>query len=187
MRRFSDTSDSEVRGILEELAETAAAALDAEGVARSEQSAVYQIDLRYAGQGMQLTVEMEPDEFHRAGLAEVGQRFDGMHEQLFTFMLDTPHELYNLRALVQGRETAAKAAPLERGNGDPSAAAYENTTVYVDGADRQAKIYDRSLLKAGDRVPGPAIVTEMDSTSLILPGHTGEIDAVGNILITPDQ
>jgi len=55
----------------------------------------------------------------------------------------------------------------------------------VEGQDRPAKIYDRALLQAGNRVPGPAIVTEMDSTTLILPGHEGEIDAVGNILIRP--
>ena len=40
-------------------------------------------------------------------------------------------------------------------------------------------------LAAGDRINGPAIVTEMDSTTLILPEHVGEIDTVGNILIRP--
>ena len=57
--------------------------------------------------------------------------------------------------------------------------------LYADGAWHEAKIYDRSKLSPGDRVAGPAIVTEMDSTSLILPGHVGVIDAVGNILIWP--
>jgi N-methylhydantoinase A len=109
-----------------------------------------------------------------------------MHEQLFTFALETAHELYNLRALVQGRETVAKAKTIERGNGNPVAAIYEETSVYVDGRDQPAKIYDRGKLAAGDRIKGPAIVTEMDSTTLILPGHTGEVDAVGCILIRPE-
>jgi N-methylhydantoinase A len=186
VRRFDDTSDSEVKQILEELAESAAQTLDAEGVARSEQSALYQIDLRYAGQGMRLTVDIAPEDFARSGLADVGKKFDAMHEQMFTFALDARHELYNLRALVQGKETVAKAKTLERCTGNPGAAVFEETTVYVDGRDQPAKIYDRSKLAAGDRIKGPAIVTEMDSTTLILPGHSGEVDEVGCILIRPE-
>ncbi|MBT4490801.1 MAG: hydantoinase/oxoprolinase family protein, partial [Rhodospirillaceae bacterium] len=185
VRKFGDTSNDEVRGILEELAEIAARALDNEGVARSEQTTLYQIDLRYAGQAMQLTVDLTPEEYSRGGLAEAGTRFNAMHEQMFTFALETGHELYNLRALVQGRESAAQAETLAAGGADASAAAYMDTSVFVEGRDQQAKIYDRSKILAGNRIPGPAIITEMDSTTLILPGHEGEVDAVGNILIRP--
>ncbi len=186
VRRFSETSHTETLGILQELASSAAATLDAEGVARSDQSTVYQVDLRYAGQGMRLTVEILPEEFETGGLEEVGNRFDAMHEQLFTFALDTERELYTLRALVQGSESAAEAQVLVSGNGDPSAARYAQSKVYYDGQHHDAIIFDRALLKAGDRVSGPAIVTEMDSTTLVLPGCTGEVDPVGNLLIRLD-
>ena len=186
VRRFSETSHAETLGILQELASSAAATLDAEGVARSDQSTVYQVDLRYAGQGMRLTLEVSPEEFETGGLEELGNRFDAMHEQLFTFALETERELYTLRALVQGRESAAEAQLLASGNGDPSAAKYAQSKVYYDGQHHDAIIFDRALLKAGDRVSGPAIVTEMDSTTLVLPGCTGEVDPVGNLLIRLD-
>ena len=186
VRRFSETSHAETLGILQELASSAAATLDAEGVARSDQSTVYQVDLRYAGQGMRLTVEVLPEEFETGGLEELGNRFDAMHEQLFTFALDTERELYTLRAMVQGSESAAEAQVLASGNGDPSAARYAQSKVYYDGQHHDAIIFDRALLKAGDRVSGPAIVTEMDSTTLVLPGCTGEVDPVGNLLIRLD-
>ena len=186
VRRFSETSHAETLGILQELASSAAATLDAEGVARSDQSTVYQVDLRYAGQGMRLTLEVSPEEFETGGLEELGNRFDAMHEQLFTFALDTERELYTLRALVQGSESAAEAQVLASGNGDPSAAKYAQSKVYYDGQHHDAIIFDRALLKAGDRVSGPAIVTEMDSTTLVLPGCTGEVDPVGNLLIRLD-
>ena len=186
VRRFSETSHAETLGILQELASSAAATLDAEGVARSDQSTVYQVDLRYAGQGMRLTLEVSPEEFETGGLEELGNRFDAMHEQLFTFALETERELYTLRALVQGRESAAEAQVLASGNGDPSAARYAQSKVYYDGQHHDAIIFDRALLKAGDRVSGPAIVTEMDSTTLVLPGCTGEVDPVGNLLIRLD-
>ena len=48
-----------------------------------------------------------------------------------------------------------------------------------------ATVYDRARLEAGNRVPGPAVVTEMDSTTLILPDHVGEVDRYGNLLLRP--
>ena len=185
VRRFDETTDAEVAEALEALARQAAEALNAEGVPRNEQTTLYQIDLRYHGQGMQLTVDMTPEDFAQGGLREVARRFDELHEQLFTFRLDTMHESYNLRALVQGRESAATAEELSQGTGDPAGAVREQTQIYFEGREHAAQIYDRALLKAGDRIAGPAIVTEMDSTTLILNGHTGAVDEVGNILIRP--
>ena len=57
----------------------------------------------------------------------------------------------------------------------------------MDGREQDAVIYDRSKLRQGDRVPGPAIITEMDSTTLIESGCVATIDHVGNILINPEK
>ena len=54
-----------------------------------------------------------------------------------------------------------------------------------DGGRRDAARYDRAGLRAGDVLPGPAIVTEMDSTTLILPGHVATADRSGSLLIRP--
>ncbi|MBV9749836.1 MAG: hydantoinase/oxoprolinase family protein, partial [Acetobacteraceae bacterium] len=185
IRRFAETSDEEVGAILEELAATAARALDRESVPRAEQAVQYQIDMRYKGQGMQLTVDVTPDGFRSGGLEAVAARFDATHTQLFTFALDAPHELVNLRSIVQGSETLVRPERIGRGGADPAAAVVEQTTMFVDGSDVPARIYDRTLLQAGNRIPGPAVVTEMDATALILPGHVGETDTFGNIVIRP--
>ena len=47
------------------------------------------------------------------------------------------------------------------------------------------QVYDRAKLRAGDVVPGPAIVTEMDSTTLVLPGHAATVHRSGCLLIRP--
>jgi N-methylhydantoinase A len=75
---------------------------------------------------------------------------------------------------------------LKHGGASAAAAAVEQTTLFVDGKDQPATIYDRARLLTGNRIPGPAIVSQMDATTLILPGHTGEVDTVGNILIRPN-
>jgi N-methylhydantoinase A len=186
VRRVAETSNAEVGALLRELAALARRALSEEGVAEQDQQVGYQIDVRYRGQGMRLTISIEPDEFERDGLAGVTRRFDEMHTQLYTFALDAPHELVNLRAVVEGPETHVKADALKTGTADPKDAEIDRTEVFVEGQRLSARIYDRARLAAGNRVAGPAIVCQMDTTTLILPGHTGEIDRVGNILIRPD-
>ena len=75
----------------------------------------------------------------------------------------------------------------QRGGSDPSAAALQRTKVFVGDGWREATIYDRAKLKAGNRIVGPAIVIEMDSTTLILPDCVGDVDDFGNILIRPNR
>jgi len=61
-----------------------------------------------------------------------------------------------------------------------------DTHEIVFRGDRVAtKIYDRSQLKPGASFTGPAIVTEFDSTTVVLPGYQAEVDRWFNILITP--
>ena len=55
----------------------------------------------------------------------------------------------------------------------------------MDGAHVDADLYDRGRLLAGHVVTGPAIVTEMDSTTLVLPGHAATVHPSGSLLIRP--
>ncbi|HEY0941429.1 MAG TPA: hydantoinase/oxoprolinase family protein [Steroidobacter sp.] len=186
IRRFQETSDVEVRDILSELTVIAQRTLLAEGVPNEAQSVSYQLDVRYQGQGMRLTIDVTEQDLRKDGLAEVARRFDELHKQLYTFALDTEHELVSLRAIVQGPETMVHAERMPAGSADPSHAQIDTSQIFVEGAWREAHIYDRSRLGVGNRIAGPAIVRQMDTTTLILPGHTGEVDAVGNILIRPN-
>ncbi len=187
IRRFPETSAAEVVRILHQLANTAAQTLDAENVPREEQSAAFQVDVRYHGQGLLLTVDVDLETLESQGLDAIGAVFDNMHEQLFTFALSADKELVNLRAVVQGEATMVKAPAIEAGSADPAAAQIGTQGVYVEDRDREAAVYERGLLQAGNRVAGPAIVVEMDSTTVILPEHVGEVDDYGNILIRPAQ
>lgn len=186
IRRFPDTSADELLGILRELGAQASAMLDSENVPREEQELRYQVDVRYHGQGLLLTIDITEKELEQEGLEAIARPFDNMHEQLFTFALDADQELVNLRAVAQGKGTLVRAPEIDAGGADPAPAATGSQAVYMNDADMQATVYDRGLLCSGNAIPGPAIVVEMDSTTVILPGHTGRVDKVGNILITPD-
>jgi N-methylhydantoinase A len=187
IRRLDDTSDKEVLVMLEELTGVARRSLVQEGLPDSAQTVSYQIDLRYRGQGMSLTIMATPEQFKQEGLAGVAKQFDEMHTQLYTFALDVPHELVNLRAVIEGPETLVKLESLQRGTGDSSGAVIDESEMFFEGQERQAKIYDRTKLRSGDVIPGPAIVCQMDATTVILPDHTGVVDAVANIIIRPNN
>jgi len=185
VRRFAEAEGASLRAAMAELAAAGATALDAEGVPRAEQQTRFEVDVRYQGQGLLLPVAVTLEELVD-GFAAVAQRFDAQHRQLFTFTLDVPHEFVNLRAIAQGAPPAVAAVQIPTGSADASAAAYARQRVRIDGADLEATVYDRSLLLAGNRVSGPAIVTQMDTTTLVLPAHVAEVDAFGNLLIRPE-
>ncbi len=185
VRQFSETSNEEVKSILGQLAERARTELDAEGVARADQTMQYEVDLRYHGQGLQLPVNFTMEEFEKEGLERLRREFDEVHTQLFTFALEVEHEIVTLRAIVRGPETYVEAGTVPEGGEDPAEAKVATSQIYVDNREQEATIFDRARLKAGNRITGPAIITEMDSTTLILPDHAGEVDRYGNIIIRP--
>jgi N-methylhydantoinase A len=187
IRKFGNTSTAELTKIYTKLAAQALKTLEKQGVPAEECTVTCQADIRYHGQGLQLTVDFELDALKGGDLAVIGQPFDDMHKQLFTFALDADKEIVNLRAVAQGRSAEIEARRLAKsGSRTPVAAAKIGVSkVFMDGKDMDATLYRRDKLKAGNKVDGPAIVLEMDSTTVILAGHTGNIDEFGNILIAP--
>jgi N-methylhydantoinase A len=100
-------------------------------------------------------------------------------------MTDAEQEFVNLRVVALGPAADIPAQAIEEGDGDPRAAWLRDHEVWVDGGMRQGAIYDRAKLRAGDRIAGPAVIVEMDSTTLVLPDCAATVDRFGNIFIQP--
>jgi N-methylhydantoinase A len=189
LRRFADLTGGELAGILRDLSSAASGRLTGQGIPENEQQVSYQVDVRYFGQGFDIPVDVDPawlDDPDQA-LRIIGERFDAEHERLFSFVLPVDHELVNARASVSGPRPNVTPTVLEPGTGDPAAARTGQARIWVEGGWQDAARYDRTLLKAGDVLPGPAIVTEMDSTTLVLPGHVATVDNSGSLLIRPTE
>ncbi len=187
LRRFADLTGGELAAILRDLASAASGRLVGQGIGEDEQQTAFQVDVRYFGQGFDIPVDVDPawlDDPDEA-LRIIGERFDAEHERLFSFVLAVDHELVNARASVSGPRPTVTPTSLDPGTGDPAAACTGQVRIYLDGGWQDAARYERALLRAGDVLPGPAIVTEMDSTTLILPGHVATADPAGSLLIRP--
>jgi N-methylhydantoinase A len=187
LRRFAQLEGGELAQTLRELADEAGQRLADQGLPRAEQSVGYQVDVRYHGQGFEIPIDVDPGWLDDPGAAlhTLGERFDAEHNRLFSFLLDVDHEIVNARATVTGPRPDVAPVTLAEGDGDPSGAKVSEHDIYVGGEFVPAAVYDRAKLLAGDVVRGPAIVTEMDSTTLVLPGHAATVHASGSLLINP--
>ena len=156
-----------------------------DGIDASDLEVIYQVDLRYVGQAFQLSIDFTAEELAEKGLSLFIDAFDREHTQLFTFALDEGHEMVMIRAIVSAKNDPIPELKTVTGGGDLAAARIADTEFYYEGETHDAVIYDRSKLANGVEVPGPSIVNEMDSTTVILPGYTAKVDGVGNLLINP--
>ena len=189
LRRFADLSGADLVGILRELADDAGQRLADQGTPRADQTVTYQVDVRYHGQGFEIPVPVDPGwlDDPDGAFGKLAETFDAEHNRLFSFLLDVDHELVNARATVTGPRPDVAPVVLEQGDGDPKAALLDEHPIHVGGQTVTANVYDRAKLRAGDVLRGPAIVTEMDSTTLVLPGHAAEVHASGSLLLNPSE
>ena len=181
----SDLTADKLADDLLTLKARASESLIEDGIDEDRLEVTYQADLRYAGQAFQITVEFTEAELREKGVAVLTDQFDGEHEQLFTFKLGDGHEILMIRAVVGASVTLKADISIPKGAGDVSPAMIHQSRFFYEGDWHEAGIYDRGALGADDVVAGPAIVSEMDSTTVVLPGHSATVDAVGNLLIQP--
>jgi N-methylhydantoinase A len=186
VKPFSATTARELARILKQLAQAATKSLLDERVPRNEITVQYQVDVRYRGQGLRLAIPIDLAALEARGLPAISEPFDAEHKRLFTFALELEHEIVTLRAAVQGRGIRVQRKVIAKGTKSARSAVIAEQLTYMDGRRYKAPVYQRSLLKAGNVIAGPAIVVEMDSTTVILPKHQGRVDPMGNVLIYPD-
>jgi N-methylhydantoinase A len=154
--------------------------LGAEGVGPPGQRLTRLADLRYRHQGFELTVPWpEPDLSVEALIA----RFHARHRQLYTYALtDAPVEIVTLRVAAAGRVRRFTIPSLPRRR--TSRTRPTRRRVYFAGTGWTAcPSIERGQLGVGAVVVGPAIVEQLDATTVVPPGRRATVDRVGNLVI----
>ncbi len=169
-----------------ELAAKAQVWLDEQEVAPADASIHYTLDLRYEQQGFEVSVDVSPETVAaRGGLDPILADFHAVHERMYGVRFTVPVELVALRVVARGATPPVdEAAPTAKG-GNVAAAIVETRPAFFDGVWQDTPHYERGKLGVGDRVDGPAIIRQYDSTTVLLPAHYAEVDKHGNILIWP--
>jgi len=128
----------------------------------------------YDGQGGELAVAWA------GGLAATEAAFADAHDRLYGFRLDAPVRLVTVRVEARGLLPPPVSAALLPGTG---ARANGQAVVHWTGGTATTPLYDRAGLGAGDRLDGPAIVTQLDTTTLVPPGWSASVHPSGSLVL----
>ena len=162
-------------------------ALAADGVDPARMGFVRQLDLRYVGQSYELGVEVDDAGFPAEEVRRLAGRFHEEHERAYGFKApEEPVEVVTIRLSAVGEISRPELRRLEADAGSGPAG---SRPVYFEeaGGFADCPVYERSGLGAGARICGPAVVQELDSTTLMHPGYRADVDEFGNLLIRPEE
>ena len=135
------------------------------------------VDLRYHGQGFELRVDWS---------ANAVTRFHRLHAQSYGYSDPTRAvEIVTLRvqAIARSRKPRLKRAVLSKP--DARHAQLSSHRIFEDGRWRSAALYDRAKLNPGNRITGPAVITELSATTYLPTGWTAALDTFSNLVLTP--
>src|SRR4051812_31530254 len=187
-QRFSAIDADAVQRAFEELEEQARRQLEHDGIPADQLLIQRVADCRYLGQGYELRVDAGSGAIDAAWAERLRASFHDIHEREYSRRFeDSDIEVPNIRVRGIGLMPALETPPAEQGSESPEAALrYEREAWFrVRGelAPVATRFYDRSALKAGNRLDGPAIVHQYDSTTVVPPGVSAHVDPFGNIVI----
>jgi N-methylhydantoinase A len=177
---------NEVNQLFAQLIGGANADLRSEGFQENEIKLEPFLDLRYAGQGYELTVACPMPPLKQPDLKVMRERFDAQHEQASGHKAETePVELVSLRLISYGLVPQAKLSPSKATGRRVNDAKSGERKVYFGKQHGilDCQIYTRDLLEPRHRISGPAIVEQLDTTTVIHPEQEAAVDDYRNIII----
>lgn len=134
-------------------------------------------DLRYRGQGYELRVEWS---------AHAIARFHQLHARSYGYSdVSRSVEIVTLRVHAVARYPKPKLVRVRLGKTDAAHALVSSHRVFENGRWRRAFLHDRALLQPGNRVTGPAVITELSATTYLPAGWIATVDVLGNLILTP--
>ncbi len=177
-----DRLDTEFRG-MEQLAR--AELLD-EALPADDMSPRRFLDVRYVGQSFELTVDCPPLDAAGNLTSHISDDFYEAHLQRFGYAdRDLPIEVVNLRLKLELAVEKPTVEPAPSQGPDSSHAVLGSAEVVFAGGAVDATLYDRDRLETGNRVLGPALLLQLDTTIVVPPGWDGEVDPYGNFILEP--
>jgi N-methylhydantoinase A len=176
----------ELRGIVRELAREGTRRLAVEGVAPEAGEFRSLLEIRYRGQDFTLPIAVEEAMLKDGAAASIRRLFDESHERQFGYRDEERGlEIVNVRVVAVGRRRRPDLLVVSPKT-DAEAVAFGSRPVVLalGEAPVGCPLYRREALGAGARIPGPAVVEEYGSTTLLLPGDRAEVAPTGELVIS---
>lgn len=159
---------------------------DSENIAQDRRVMHRTADMRYMGQNYELSVPVPPGPICADTFKALEAGFEAAHKQRFGFIAEGEAiQLVTLRLEATGLVSKAEFQPRDAVGADASDAQIDKREVYMAEAGDfvTCHVYAREKLKSGNVIQGPAIVEQMDTTTVILPDMTGTVDPYLNLVL----
>ncbi len=157
-----------------------------EGIAPPDRRITRTVDMRYAGQNYELPIALPDGPVTEASLAALASGFAEAHRRMYGFVAEgEPLQLVTFRAEAAGLVRKAQFQPAPERGPDASAAIMGKRDVWLPeaGGFVTCPVYDRTALAPGNRITGPAIIEQMDSTTVVLPGMVARVEPYLNLIL----
>ena len=178
-----DYDHARIARTFDELETEAMQWLDRERVPAEARRITRTASLRYRHQGFELTVPWADPTVTPETVQNTLGAFHALHERLYTFAQhDTPVEIVTLQVAAEGSLPQPYATEIPSG-GSLEEAHVDRLPIHFADGTQTVPVYDREKLSAGVDFPGPALVVQLDSTTLIHPDQTATCDRYGNLIL----
>ena len=141
-------------------------------------------DMRYSGQAYEINIPLPSRKLTQKGLESLRARFHEAHQMKYGHAAtQEPVELVNVRVTGLGRFAKMRRRPIKKSR--KGTALKEKRRVYFAGTERfeVCGVYERSRLGSGERISGPCVIEQIDSTTLVRPNDVCTVDRFGNLIL----
>jgi N-methylhydantoinase A len=174
-----------INQIFQRLEDEAQQWLSDEGFDPVDQRFFRSVNMRYVGQNFELPVAAPGGLLDPSDIESLISRFYQEHERNYGhFTPGEPTQLVNFRVTAQGINPKLELGRTGGKKGSVSAVTAQREVYFDDGTPIPTPVYDRSQLTPGNRIIGPAVIEQMDSTTLVFPTHEARVDEALNLRIT---
>jgi len=189
LKRADQAAISRINALIDELVEQCRRDLEKDGVPGERQKFQKLAECRYHGQGFELRANLPEGQVTAANLGDVVAGFHHQHRLDYGYHFeDGEVELITVRVIGREDVTPLKVAQIDKADGHTisDALLYSRPTTFDGGQTVNTPRYDRSRLKAGHRIPGPAILIQHNATTLLPPGYVADVAEFGSLHVRCD-
>ena len=179
---------SRFRNLFSEMEREGISLLESEHIPKNRIQFVYSIDMRYVKQYHEVNVNVSKGEILRGKLESIAKKFHPEHNRLYGYSLEelaTPIEVINLRLTCSGKTDKPKFLKMKYAGPDPSRAFKKKRRVYLPNKKRfqEVPVFDGDKLRFGNKIEGPAIIEQVNTTTFVSPEFSVVCDAYGSFTL----
>jgi N-methylhydantoinase A len=181
-----DDLDSRMfHSLFDEMVVEATGLLKSEHIPEDSVDHIYSLDMRYVKQYHEVNVEITKEELEKGDVGLIASKFHPEHDRLYGYSLEeegTPIELINLRLSSIGQTVKPKFREEDYDQKDPSKALKKRRNVYLPlkKGFEEVPVYDGHKLRYGNRIEGPAIIEQVNTTTYVTPEYNVLCDKYGS-------